>query len=484
MVIARPRTCFLVSKRLLFFLLCSCAVSVESQCAPFDTSKSYYFVARHSGKALRLTNPTLGSTIEQQSLENIGLERWSLQSVGDINDNHYAIANQVTNLFLSVDTTTRGELIRQDSRSSTTYENWCFKPKAGGYYNLVNQASGLTIDIGGNSQADGAKALQWTLYNFAQNQDFSIIPSSTTTAQPTTAPSISQHPSVATESPTDSSLCTTFGDTSQKFYNLIARHSGKALHPMTRDTEALTVQFTLTGFTTGSGWMLEPAGNKHYKIINEYSGFRLSVSTSNPGEPIRQRNANVVDQTMENWCFIVDDSTGYYNIVNEFSGHTMDIAAARLTEAARLDQWYIRNTDNQDFELVETTPQQTSPEEGGQWSPVISSPLVPVAGGNLADGRVVLWSAYSRYDFGGANGQTWTALFDPTDGIFTEALVQDTNHDMFCPGTAVLSDTRILITGGSNARATTLFDPRVGSQGEWTQGADLNIARGYHSMTV
>ena len=108
MVVARPCTW-------LIFLLCSFVVSVESQCVPFDTSESYYFVARHSGKALRLTTPTLGSTIEQQSLENIGLERWSFQSVGDINDNHYVIANQVTNLFLSVDTVTRGELIRQDS---------------------------------------------------------------------------------------------------------------------------------------------------------------------------------------------------------------------------------------------------------------------------------------------------------------------------------------------------------------------------------
>ena len=120
----------------------------------------------------------------------------------------------------------------------------------------------------------------------------------------------------------------------------------------------------------------------------------------------------------------------------------------------------------------------------GRWEGPYHTPLIAVAAANLPDGKIVYWSAYDRFWYFRTIGQTYTGLFDPNTKTTIEALVQNTNHDMFCPGTAVLADTRILITGGSTAESTTIFDPRVGAQGSWTEGPDMNIPRGYHSMTM
>ena len=52
---------------------------------------------------------------------------------------------------------------------------------------------------------------------------------------------------------------------------------------------------------------------------------------------------------------------------------------------------------------------------------------------------------------------------------------------MFCPGTATLADGKIMVTGGSSNKATTIYDSR---RNTWSNGSELKIARGYHSMTV
>lgn len=52
---------------------------------------------------------------------------------------------------------------------------------------------------------------------------------------------------------------------------------------------------------------------------------------------------------------------------------------------------------------------------------------------------------------------------------------------MFCPGTAILRDGRVVITGGSTSNVTTIYDPTDDS---WTRGGDMHIGRGYHAMTM
>lgn len=118
-----------------------------------------------------------------------------------------------------------------------------------------------------------------------------------------------------------------------------------------------------------------------------------------------------------------------------------------------------------------------------RWSEVLPLPLVPAAAATLSDGKVLLWAAEDRHFFltPGVTGQTYTALFDPATGSVSERLVQDTGHDMFCPGTTLLADGRLLVSGGIDAAKTSLYDPATG---QWTSGGDMNIPRGYQANTL
>ena len=115
------------------------------------------------------------------------------------------------------------------------------------------------------------------------------------------------------------------------------------------------------------------------------------------------------------------------------------------------------------------------------WSPKVTFTVIPAAAANMANGRLLLWSAYGRFYFGGNHGQTYTSIFDPATGQATETLVSTTGHDMFCPGTSMLPDGRILVNGGSSSSKTSIFDP---TSGIWSQSQQMNIPRGYNGNTV
>ncbi len=117
-------------------------------------------------------------------------------------------------------------------------------------------------------------------------------------------------------------------------------------------------------------------------------------------------------------------------------------------------------------------------DQQGSWSSVISMPIIPVAAANLPNGKLITWAARDRYSFGGNQGKTYTALFDPQTNTAVESLIENTSHDMFCPGTNSLPDGRILVTGGSSSNRASIYDP---FNGQWSSTDDLNITRGYHS---
>jgi galactose oxidase len=118
------------------------------------------------------------------------------------------------------------------------------------------------------------------------------------------------------------------------------------------------------------------------------------------------------------------------------------------------------------------------------WEPKINFTLVPAAAANMPDGRVLLWSAYGRDVFKnppGDPGKTYTAIFDPVTGVAVEQLVTVTGHDMFCPGTTLLVDGRILVNGGSSSNKTSIFTP---GSGVWSTSNTMNIPRGYEGNTL
>ena len=139
----------------------------------------------------------------------------------------------------------------------------------------------------------------------------------------------------------------------------------------------------------------------------------------------------------------------------------------------------------------------------GKWEGPFKLPHIPAAGANLPDGGVLTWSAAQKYVNVKGAGETFTCTFNPNTKQCPLKLVDNTNHDstsslpvhiqggahvhfcflsstVFCPGTAILPDTRVMITGGTYAQQTTIYDPRDNS---WSSGPKLKVDRGYHAMT-
>ncbi len=116
-----------------------------------------------------------------------------------------------------------------------------------------------------------------------------------------------------------------------------------------------------------------------------------------------------------------------------------------------------------------------------RWSAPINLSLVPVAGAALPDGKLLFWSAEERFSFGAFTGRTYTSLFDPATNTATERLVNETGHDMFCPGTTNLPDGRILVGGGLDSAITSIYDPATNT---WARDANMNIPRGYQANTL
>ncbi|MGW4688751.1 discoidin domain-containing protein [Streptomyces sp. NPDC004244] len=121
------------------------------------------------------------------------------------------------------------------------------------------------------------------------------------------------------------------------------------------------------------------------------------------------------------------------------------------------------------------------PAVHGSWDRITGFPLVPVATAVLPGDKLLAWSAYAVDRFGGNNGYTQTAILDLKTGKVTQRRIDNTGHDMFCPGIAMLADGRVLVTGGSNAEKASIYDPATDA---WSATTSMNIARGYQAMTL
>ena len=73
---------------------------------------------------------------------------------------------------------------------------------------------------------------------------------------------------------------------------------------------------------------------------------------------------------------------------------------------------------------------------------------MPVAAAALNNNKIMFWASYDGFTFAqNSNGWTQTALFDIATNTAAEVQVSNTGHDMFCPGTAMLADGRVLVNG-------------------------------------
>lgn len=123
----------------------------------------------------------------------------------------------------------------------------------------------------------------------------------------------------------------------------------------------------------------------------------------------------------------------------------------------------------------------TTPSIHGEWGSVIPwSPHIPVTAATLPDGRLLTFSSNRRTTFPEGPEFTYAAVWDPATGAFTE--INNYRHDMFCSGTAMLPDGRVVLNGGRNTtRLSSIFDFRTS---EWNPIQNMNDPRWYSPSVV
>ncbi len=268
------------------------------------------------------------------------------------------------------------------------------------------------------------------------------------------------------------------------YYRITARHSNKSLdvYGGSQDNGAKVIQWPYGG-GANQQWQFKSSSDGYYTITARHSQKNANVEggSQNNGAPIIQWPATP-GATNEQWC-LNPVGSGYYNIIARHSQKTIDVPGASQTNGTQVIQWPNTNSANQQWFIapVATIPQPEPPSNQGQWSPKINFPSIPVAAALLPTGKVVTWSSYDRNTFVGNPGEqkTYTAIFDPQNNSITENLVTNTTHDMFCPGTALLQDGRLLVNGGGpTVASTSIFNPTTST---WTRDADMAQRRWYNS---
>ncbi|MDI1312732.1 putative Ig domain-containing protein [Prosthecobacter sp.] len=117
----------------------------------------------------------------------------------------------------------------------------------------------------------------------------------------------------------------------------------------------------------------------------------------------------------------------------------------------------------------------------GEWGSVIAwSPHIPVTAATLPDGRLLTFASNQRTTFPGGPEFTYAAVWNPATGVFTE--INNTRHDMFCGGTSMLPDGRVVINGGRNTtKLSSVFDWRTN---QWTALPNMNDGRWYNTSVA
>ncbi|MDR4306333.1 DUF1929 domain-containing protein [Chelatococcus sambhunathii] len=254
---------------------------------------------------------------------------------------------------------------------------------------------------------------------------------------------------------------------------LVGRYAGKCVAPAGESAAAGARLVQTTCFDRPAMSWSVVAATGGSRLVNRASGLCAVVvggSSADEAEvaqvPCAQSGASGL------WTMRASDDWVVFASVQ--SGKCLGVKDAGIEEAGPLVQWTCVDEPSQQWTM-------SGPGAPSSWGPKIAMPIVPVAASTLRNGKVLTWSSWSRFQFAPDLGKTFTSIFDPETGTATEKLVTNTGHDMFCPGTSLLADGRILVTGGESASKASIYDPKTN---KWFATGELNVPRGYNGDTA
>jgi len=277
------------------------------------------------------------------------------------------------------------------------------------------------------------------------------------------------------------------------YYQLVARHSGKALEVNQASTVdgAGVVQRTV-GQGTNQQFQFVDAGGGFYRLRARHSGKVLDVyqlSTANGANIVQWADLNGTNQQ---WS-VADTDSGYVQLINRNSGKALDIWQASTVDGARVSQYTDNNGNNQQFTLVKvggttptaapTTPVTTAPTSAPGTPPasypnpgrvtgdtathdptVVKKPdgtyLLAATGTNLSLKTSTDRTTWRNAGTVWPNGASWTTPYTNGDRNLWAPDISHHNNQYYLYYSAS--------TFGSQHSAIFLATSPTGTQGTWT----------------
>jgi hypothetical protein len=177
---------------------------------------------------------------------------------------------------------------------------------------------------------------------------------------------------------------------------------------------------------------------------------------------------------------------GAHDGVATAAGHAAEDAVAHTTAQERALDHHTRAVTASDARASAAAVAGT-PQDVGEWGPVVDWPVVGVHVALLQNGKVLAYdsigdNATETYP---VHDHTRATVWDPATGTQTPVNV-DTGFNVFCSGLAHLVDGRLFLAGGNKDSQlngivqTHLFDPITNS---WSLGPNMAAGRWYPSVT-
>ncbi|MCA3835104.1 MAG: RICIN domain-containing protein, partial [Burkholderia sp.] len=428
------------------------AAWLPSSAAAAVTASYSDVVSADSGQCVAIAGNSgaSGAGVVQVSCAGQGNTTWSFVPVGA----NYHIVLQGSGLCLNVpggSRTSGTPLIQYPCQGdSLTNDQWTITA-VGASYRIVSVSSGMCVNVNGGSRASGAQLIQYPCQGAsALNDQFNLY-------LPVAA-----------------------------FSNIVSAGSGRCLTVSGNSTGAGAAIVQGACSTQGNaGWSLLPAGSG-YHVVSQRTGQCLNVSggVGGSGTPVIQYPCQGDAQTNDQWT-VAAASGSYYRLMSVASGMCLNVSGGALSDGAALIQYPCQGAGALNDQFTLGLPQSFPVTLPSAWSAVIPLPVNPIGIANVPNGKLVMWSADQTFSFqndvGNKATQTQTALFDPATNRATQFLETSAGSDMFCPGTAMLSDGRLLVNGGDSSPKTTLYD---WNSNTWSAAATMNIPRGYQGDTL